>query len=134
MSGQNTATLNTATAIEAVAWGRAPRCVRTDGTEARINRRVVCADGFKVSLQASANHYANDSHESGEAAYWRLGDDDAPVYPFTTFEVGNPSEDLDTSALMIPYDSAGVWAWVPRAVCTALLDVHGGAIAWEATR
>lgn len=29
-------------------------------------------------------------------------------------------------------DEGGVWAWVPRERIAALLDLHGGAVAWEA--
>lgn len=100
--------LSTARAVEAVAWGRAPRYKKRT-----VNRRVVCADGFKVSVQASAMHYANDSHPSGEPAYWRM-DDVEPAYPFTTFEVGNPSG---------PLEPADVWE-----------DDNGGHLAMDAAR
>lgn len=126
--------LTTTIAVEAIAWERAPRYPNH-----RVNRRIVCVDGFKVSVQASGNHYANDSHPAGEsnedglptdAPYWR--DPDAAVnYPFITFEVGNPSSDPTPEYVWNEYYSAGVWAWVPRQVVAALLDAHGGAYAWE---
>ena len=124
-SVSNATELTTALAVEAVAWGRAPRHKGN-----RINRRIVCADGFAVSVQASGWHYANDSHPSGKSAYWREPDAEI-AYPFTTFEVGNPTEGPEPASVWDEYDSGGVWAWVPRQVVADLLDLHGGAVAWE---
>jgi hypothetical protein len=125
MSEQATAPLTTALAVEAVAWERAPRYPgRT------VNLRVVCADGFSVSVQASNMNYAEDSHPSGKAAYWR-GLDAEPVYPFTSFEVGYPSADPEPVDVWAEYDNGGVWAWVPRQVVADLLDLHGGAVGWQ---
>lgn len=118
------ATLTTATAVEAVAWERAPRYPRRS-----VNRRMECADGFKVSVQASDMHYANDSHPSGEAPYWRGGGE--AEYPYTTFEIGGISEDPTPADVWDEYDSDGVWAWVPRQVVADLLETHGGVVAWE---
>jgi hypothetical protein len=116
-------TLTTALAVEAIAWERAPRYPKRT-----VNRRVVCADGFAVSVQASRMHYAND--QSAEAPYW--GTDDDPIfYPFATFEVGNPSADPTPAEVWDEYESGGVWAWVPREVVADLLDSHGGAVSWE---
>lgn len=113
--------LTTELALQAIAWERAPRHPgRT------INRRVVCADGFTASVQASESHYANDSHPDGGAPYWG----DRPVcYPFTTVEIGNPIG-ADMSELA-EWDSGGVWAWVPVAAVAAFLDAHGGVTHWE---
>lgn len=118
--------LTTALAVEAVAWERAPRYANGG----RVNRRIVCADGFAVSVQASGSHYANDSDPSGRAPYWR-GIVPKVVYPFTTFEVGNPTSDPEPTDVWAEYDSGGVWAWVPRQVVADLLRLHGGAVAWE---
>lgn len=119
--------LTTTQVVEAIAWGRAPTYPgRT------INRRVVCADDYKVSVQASSMHYAKDSDPSGEAAYWR-GLDPNVIYPFVTFEIGNPTSDPEPSEVWDVYDASGVWAWVPRQIVADLLDAHGGAVAWEET-
>lgn len=117
-------TLTTTLAVEAIAWERAPR-----HSGGRVNRRIVCADGFTVSVQASRWHYAND--RTG-APYWRFGEDVAVDYPFTTFEVGNPSDEPAPESVWSGYDSGGVWAWVPRQVVADLLAAHGGAVAFEA--
>lgn len=128
MSGETVSVmLTTATAVEAVAWERAPRHLGRS-----VNRRIVCADGFKVSAQASSSHYAVDSHPSGKPAYWRSTDqDDQVAYPFVAFEIGSPSENPTPADVWDEYDSGGVWAWVPREVVADLLDAHGGAVAWE---
>ncbi|MCM0622188.1 hypothetical protein [Nocardioides bruguierae] len=111
--------------VEAIAWGRAPRYPSRN-----VNYPVVCADGFTVSVQASSWHYANDSHPSGRAAYWRTcTDDEQVVYPFTTFEVGYPTDTLPDS--WEEYGGGGVWAWVPREKVAELLALHGGAVAWN---
>jgi len=115
----------TQTVIEAVAWGRGPTYPGTT-----VTHPIRCADGFTVSVQASPNHYANDSHASGEAAYWR-GVAAVPTYPFTTFEVGYPSSDPEPAYVWAEYDCGGVWAWVPRQIVADLLDAHGGAVAWQ---
>lgn len=99
------APVTTALAIAAIAYGRAPRQVG-----GRINRRVVCGDGFMVSLQASPRHYAADT--SDEAPYWSM-------------------ESLDAYEPLVDYDGSGVWPWVPSEVCAGLLDAHGGAVGWE---
>jgi hypothetical protein len=128
---QTTAALTTEAAVGAIAYERAPRHPGRS-----VNRRVVCADGFLVSVQASPQHYANDS--SDEAPYWKTSPEPGQMvgvaYPFTTFEVGNPSSDPTPSAVWDQYDSDGVWSWVPSQVVADLLDAHGGAVAWEATR
>jgi hypothetical protein len=81
-------------------------------------------------VQASDGHYANDSHPTATAAYWR-GLDVEVAHPFVTFEVGNPSADLEPADVWAEYDGEGIWAWVPRQVVADLLDLHGGAVAWE---
>lgn len=114
--------LTTPRAVDAIAWERAPR-----PTGRSVNQRVVCADGYRVSVQASGHHYANDS--SGKAPYWSI--DPVIEYPFTAFEVGNPDAAPEPPEVWDEYESGGVWAWVPRQVVADLLDSHGGAVAWE---
>lgn len=120
-----TALLTTEIAVQAIEWERAPR----DDHGGWVNHRVACADGFRVSVQASSRHYANDS--TGGAPYWHR--DSATAYPFTTFEIGNPSVEMTDAdrAGLDEWESGGVWAWVPRTAVLALLDTHGGAVAWE---
>lgn len=129
MSTETTTTTDVTTehAIGAVAYERAPRYKgRT------VNRRIICADDFRVSVQASAMHYAHDM--CGEAPYWSLEDEGCVAYPFVTFEVGHATGgEVGPAEVWSQYDSGGVWAWVPARVVSDLLGAHGGAIAWEAT-
>jgi hypothetical protein len=120
-----TTEMTTDIALGLIAHERAPRYPRR-----KVNRRVVCADGFKVSVQASAMHYAHDS--SGKAPYWDLDFDATPAYPFVSCEIGNPSEDLDGVTALAEHDADGVWSWVPINVVRDLLDAHGGVTGFEA--
>lgn len=114
--------LTTPLALDAIAWERAPRYAgRT------VNMRICCADGYRLSVQASHMHYANDA--TGGAPYWK--GDDSTVYPFTSFEIGAVDRNPEPADVWDEFDSGGVWAWVPRAVVADLLDLHGGAVAWE---
>jgi hypothetical protein len=117
-------TTTTGRALDAIAWGRAPR-----HDWGSVNLRVVCADGFMVSVQASPMHYA---HDQQGAPYWRDPDPEV-AYPFKTFEIGNPSSAPKPRSAWAEYDNGGVWAWVPREIVAALLDNHGGAVGWEPT-
>lgn len=116
--------LFTRTALDAVRWERAPR-----NPGSRVNRRIVCRDGYAVSVQASPDHYANDDSD-GEAPYWK-GPDPEVAYPFVTVEVGNPTADPEPAAAWEQYESGGVWAWVPIGLVECLLLAHGGAVMWE---
>lgn len=113
--GQAMGDLTTTAAIAAIAYERAPR-----PRGGSVNFRVVCADGFKVSIQASQMHYAHDS--SDKAPYWK-GLDPEIAYPFTTCEIGNPSGPLPDE--WDEWESGGVWAWVPVDAVARLLDLHG---------
>lgn len=115
-------TLTTSAAVELIANERAPRY-----PNGKVNRRVVCTDGYRVSVQASAWHYSIDS-----AGRRPFGDDDA-AHPFVSFEVGNPDADPTPAEVWDERESGGVWAFVPRGVVADLLEAHGGAVAWEAT-
>lgn len=117
-----TTALSTKLALDAIAYERAPRA------NGFVNYRVVCADGFKVSVQASSSHYANDSQPGEDnAPYWRRREDE-PIYPFVTFELGAIDDEPEALA---EWESGGVWAWVPRKAVKALLESHGGAVAWD---
>lgn len=80
-------------------------------------KRLVCADGFSVSVQASEFHYCNPRRNEG---------------PHSSFELGYPSahpgddvmayvEDAET-----PLDT--VYAYVPYGVVMAMLNSHGGIV------
>jgi hypothetical protein len=78
--------------------------------------RIVCADGFVMSVQASHMHYCKPRNDDG---------------PYTHFEVGYPSQACDK---LMPYaedpnnPTDTVYGMVPRAVIEAVVAQHGGVI------
>lgn len=109
--------------LDAIAWGGAPKNVHAR----HINRRVVCADGFSVSIQASERHYAIDS--AGKNPYF---EGEPITYPYVSFEIGYPSEPIDPIGPWERDAGPGVWGYVPRRAVEELLVRHGGAVGWEA--
>lgn len=78
--------------------------------------RVVCVDGFSISVQASANHYCKPRKD---AAQW------------IQVECGFPSEE---EALLIPYAESPddpchtVYGYVPVHLVERVIERHGGAV------
>jgi hypothetical protein len=82
----------------------------------RTMPRIVCEDGFAMSVQASEYHYCSP-RESGEPFYFAV-------------EVGYPTARED--ALMEYAESpeeptSTVYGWVPVEVVDAIVNAHGGA-------
>lgn len=75
---------------------------------------IICKDGFRFSVQASANHYCTPRN------------DDARTY--THFEVGYPSQYEESLAPYAeePGTTETVFGWVPLAVIVYLINKHGG--------
>lgn len=76
--------------------------------------KVVCADGFSVSIQASRDHYCDPRSDLGPWVEFELG------YPSEPDELINeyaedPSRPTDT-----------VYGYVPVSVVEALIAKHGG--------
>jgi hypothetical protein len=75
---------------------------------------IVCADGFTMSVQASASHYCSPRDNDG---------------PYNTVEVGYPSEREES---LMPYASNEdtptdtVYSMVPIEVIKYLIYKHGG--------
>jgi len=86
----------------------------------RLRERVICADGFSMSVQAH------------DGAYCTPRVDDAERY--TAVEVGFPS---DKESLLMPYveDSENptdtVYGFVPVSIVNLVLAKHGGMISGE---
>tara|TARA_Y100000310_G_scaffold333481_1_gene411134 strand:- start:432 stop:749 length:318 start_codon:yes stop_codon:yes gene_type:complete len=85
------------------------------------HEKVVCEDGFTVSIQASSGHYCSP----------RL--DDAPRWD--SVELGYPSE---WDWLLSEYQDGdadeptqSVYGWVPVGVVYLLLTKHGGVVSGE---
>ena len=81
------------------------------------NKTVVCADGFRVSIQASESHYSIPRVDNAER--------------YTEVELGYPSQ---VDQLIIDYaedetnPTATVYGYVPSDIVYALLTKHGGVV------
>lgn len=74
----------------------------------RENRpEVICADGFKMSIQASEDHYCQKDDEGS----------------YVSVEVGLPSS---SEPLLDEYGDDGVYGYVPLTVVDAIIAKHGG--------
>lgn len=79
-----------------------------------IAPRIVCADGFSMSVQASAFHYCDPRDNVG---------------PYDTVEIGSPSEAVEA---FMPYcedpttPTGTVYAQVPIEVVLTVINKHGG--------
>jgi len=84
--------------------------------DGRFSSRLVCNDGFTLSVQASVGHYCNPRSDKG---------------PWQTVEVGFPSEE---DALLLPYaERSGdqdatelIYPYTPIGVVEKVLRNHGG--------
>ena len=80
-----------------------------------IKPRIICNDGFSVSVQASEFHYCLPRNNDG---------------PHTHVEVGFPS---DKEELLLPYaesyndgEDTGIYPRVPVEIVEAIIKKHGG--------
>lgn len=81
----------------------------------RIKPRIVCKDGFSMSVQASETHYC-EPREERAVSYWR-------------FEVGYPSEVEETLMEFAENPEEplkSVYGYVPANVIEAIIAKHGG--------
>ena len=82
--------------------------------ERMVNDHIKCADGFTMSVQASAGHYCSP-RVTGLGFY-------------NTYEVGYPS---DVEPLLMPYaedekqPTGTVYAYVPAQVIADVIAKHG---------
>ena len=77
-------------------------------------RAIICADGFKVSVQAGYGVYCSPRDNVGD---------------WDKFELGFPSEEDDLIqeyAEEPNYPTETVYGYVPMSVVVALLEKHGG--------
>ena len=83
----------------------------------RLNDKIVCSDGFTMSVQANEYAYCEPRHS------------DAKVY--TTVEIGYPSQ---REELLMEYAEStadptdAVYAYVPVALVFAVIVKHGGMV------
>lgn len=82
--------------------------------------KIVCADGFQVSVQASTSHYCTPRDDYGPYSEVELGYPNEPVEAWMEY-----AEDPDRP-------TTTVYGYVPIEVVEVVLDQHGG-IDWAAT-
>ena len=85
----------------------------------QLNRSVVCADGFRMSVQANGTAYCEPRDDAG---------------PYTEVEIGFPNreEPMLKQWAEDPTDPTGtVYAWVPRQVVLNVIAKHGGMVDGE---
>ena len=85
----------------------------------KLNSSVVCADGFRMSVQANSTAYCDPRDNAG---------------PYTEVEVGFPNreEPMLKQWAEDPTDPTGtVYAWVPRQVVLSVIAKHGGMVDGE---
>ena len=83
------------------------------------NKRVVCADGFTMSVQADENTYCAPRQDEG---------------PYTAVEVGFPSEYEELIIDWAEDDSSPtetVYGYVPSHIVSLVLAKHGGMVEGE---
>ena len=88
------------------------------------NERIVCQDGFTMSVQGSEYNYSTPR-------------EDNPADGYTHVECGYPSSKPNTAALLKyaeqlltdnPVYTESVYSYVPVEVVQAELDAHGGIV------
>jgi len=84
----------------------------------QVRDRVVCKDGFNVSIQASSFHYCSPRENNG---------------PYNSVELGFPSDDMGNEFNEYGEDislsqKGTVFARVPIEKVEVLLEKHGGII------
>ena len=87
------------------------------------NKRVVCADGFEMSVQAHQSAYCSPRIDNAEK--------------YTSVEVGFPSEEepVLTDFAEEPDNPTGtVYGYVPVQIVTLVLAKHGGIVEGEVPR
>ena len=81
--------------------------------------RIICADGFSLSVQASKNNYCDPRENEG---------------PYISAEVGFPSSydiHLQPYAEDKSKPSDTVYGWVPAVVIRLCVESHGGIVSGE---
>jgi hypothetical protein len=80
----------------------------------KMRPRIVCVDGFFMSVQGSVGHYCSPRKDADE---------------FTSMEIGFPSQDEELIASLAENKTAlteTVYGWVPCELIQQVIDKHGG--------
>lgn len=95
---------------------------KNTGSEFVLTKRVTCADGYSVSIQASSGHYCRP----------RITEHDVATY--SAFELGFPSS---PDNVLMPYaedesePTVTVYPYVPRDILEQVIESHGGIVGFE---
>ncbi len=85
----------------------------------KMNKPIVCKDGFNMSVQAGETHYSDPRNDRG---------------PYRAVEVGYPSH---TESLLLQFaenpdnPTQTVYGWVPADVIWDVILKHGGRVEGE---
>ena len=102
--------------------------------ERKFFERVVCADGFSVSVQASGFNYCSPRTDEGpwdsvECGFPTAKDPILEKYAEDpgagTTRVGPDGEDVETGQVQT------VYGWVPSEVVMQIIESHGGMVGGE---
>lgn len=102
-------------------WMNEGRAPRFNDSEYYFNKRVVCADGFSISIQAN------------NGAYCKPRRDIKDISSYYEFELGFPS---DKDELILHYAEDPdcpvdtVYPYVPRYLVEEMIESHGGIVAF----
>ena len=81
--------------------------------------RIVCKDGFSMSVQASKGHYCNPKNDQGPYCEVEVGaiSNNEPLLSRHAEDPNNPTKT--------------VYGWVPSLTVYKIIEKHGGAISGE---
>ena len=96
--------------------------------------RIVCADGFSVSVQASSSNYCSPRADEGPWESVECGfptEKDSVLQEYAedpnagTTRVGPNGEDVETGQIQT------VYGWVPSQIIMQIIESHGGMVGGE---
>lgn len=95
------------------------------GKYRNVRPRVVCADGWHASIQASNFHYCSPREDDAEAySHWEIGFPKT-LDPELASYAEDPANTLDDST------DYGVFPHTPVGVVVTLINKHGGFAGWS---
>ena len=96
------------------------KTARFELTYVSLRPKIVCNDGYEVSVQASENHYCKPRENK--------------AWPYSKVELGFPNKEDELINEYAEDDeyTKTVYGWVPVDVVNKLIEKHGG-INWEKT-
>ncbi|WP_371343829.1 hypothetical protein [Klebsiella quasipneumoniae] len=100
-------------------WMNEGRAPRINDSEYYFNKRIVCADGFSISIQANHGAYCSPRRDIKDISH------------YYEFELGFPS---DKDELIMQYaEYPGnpvdtVYPYVPRYIVEKMIGSHGGIV------